>query len=118
LYELLTGMPAVEGQDRQEILRRLAEEEPRSPRHHDRAIPAELETIVLKAMAREPAERYRSAHELADDLRRFQEHRPIHARRPTLLQCASKWAGRHQRAVVLGLAVLLLAVLTLTVSTV
>src|SRR5262249_38097665 len=84
----------------------------------DTSVPAELEIIALKCLAKNPDERYATAGELADDLRRFLEHRPIHARRPTLLQRVSKWAGRHQRAVVLGLAVLLLTVLTLTVSTV
>ncbi|HZT80644.1 MAG TPA: serine/threonine-protein kinase, partial [Gemmataceae bacterium] len=81
LYELLTGRPAVEGQDRQEILKRIAEEEPRPPRVLDRAIPADLETGVLKALAKEPAERYAAAKDLADDLRRFLDHRPIQARR-------------------------------------
>ena len=54
------------------------------------AIPAELETIVLKAMAKNPAERYATAQELADDLRRFLEDEPIRAKRPTLLQRAQE----------------------------
>jgi WD40 repeat protein/serine/threonine protein kinase len=118
LYELVTLRPPFSGDDRQELLRQIGSEAPLPPRRHDATIPAELETIVLKATAKEPAERYATAQELADDLRRFLEHRPIQARRPTLLQRAHKWAGRHQRTVALGLAALLLAVLTLTVSTV
>ena len=54
-------------------------------------MPADLETIVLKAMAKEPADRYATAQELADDLRRFLEDRPIRARRPTLAQRMQKW---------------------------
>jgi serine/threonine-protein kinase len=81
LYELLTLQPAIEGSDRQELLRSIAQEEPIAPRKHNPTIPRELETIVLKAMTKEPAHRYTTAQELADDLRRFQEHRPIHARR-------------------------------------
>jgi hypothetical protein len=50
LYELLTLQPAFDGKDRQEILRQIAWEEPKAPRKVNRAIPAELETIVLKAM--------------------------------------------------------------------
>ena len=96
LYELVTGRPAVEGQDRQEILRRIADEDP-SP--IGRGVPADLETIVLKAMAREPAERYATARELADDLRRFLGDRPVKARRPSLLQRLRKWCRRHQRVV-------------------
>jgi serine/threonine protein kinase len=110
LYELLTLRPAVDGLDREEILRRVAFEEPASPRALDRSIPADLETVVLKALAKEPKERYATARELADDLRRFLESRPILARRPALAQRALKWAGRH-RAVV-GAAALLLAVVT------
>jgi serine/threonine protein kinase len=111
LYELLTLQPAFTGSDRQELLRQIAFEEPRSPRRLNRAIPAELETIVLKALEKNPAERYATAQELADDLRRFLEDRPIRARRPTLLQWLSKWSRRH-RGVVAAALVWLVAALT------
>src|SRR5262249_51325282 len=55
LYELLTLEPACPGQDRQELLRQIADEEPRPPRRVNKAVPAELETIVLKAMEKNPA---------------------------------------------------------------
>jgi WD40 repeat protein/serine/threonine protein kinase len=110
LYELLTGRPAVAGQDRQLILRRIADEEPRPPRAIDGAVPADLETIVLKALARELAERYATARELADDLRRFLEHRPIRARRPSWLQRLRKLVRRHQ-AVVTGTTTILVVAL-------
>src|SRR5207248_4531000 len=55
LYELLGLEPAVPGGDRQELLRRIAADEPRPPRRHNRAVPAELETVVLKALAKDPA---------------------------------------------------------------
>jgi serine/threonine protein kinase/tetratricopeptide (TPR) repeat protein len=96
LYELLTLEPALDGQDRQELLRQIAFEEPRPPRRGNPAIPADLETIVLKAMAKAPAERYASAQELADDLRRFVEDKAIRARRPSGLERARKWARRHR----------------------
>jgi tetratricopeptide (TPR) repeat protein len=99
LYELLTLEPAFAGSDRQELLRRLAEEEPRPPRQVDPAVPADLETVVLKAMAKEPAERYASAQELADDLRRFLGHQPIRARRAGLAARLRKWGRRHRTAV-------------------
>src|SRR5262249_10818479 len=82
LYEVLTGQPAVHGQTREEILRHLGFTEPRPPRHWDRAIPRDLETVVLKAMAQEPERRYATAQELADDLRRWLDDRPIRARPP------------------------------------
>ena len=83
LYELLTLQPALTGQDREELLRQIALDEPRPPRRLNRAIPAELETIVLMAIAKDPTERYDTAKELADDLRRLLEGRPIRARRHT-----------------------------------
>ncbi len=102
LYELLTLEPPFAGIDRQQLLRQIAFEEPRPPRRLNKAIPAELETIVLKAMAKEPAERYATAQELADDLRRFLEDRPIRARRPTWTQRMRKWERRHRAAVATG----------------
>jgi serine/threonine protein kinase/Tfp pilus assembly protein PilF len=117
LYELLTLHPAIEGSERQELLARLADEEPIPPRRHNPSLPTDLETILLKALAKEPAERYSTAQEMADDLRRFLEDRPIQARRPTLAQRAVKWARRH-RWLVVGVAVLLLgAVVALALST-
>jgi serine/threonine protein kinase len=71
LYELLTLRPAFDGQDRQELLRQIAFEEPVAPRKLDRGIPTELETVVLKAMEKNPAQRYATAQELADDLQRY-----------------------------------------------
>jgi hypothetical protein len=120
LYEVLTLEPAFTGRDRQELLRQLAAEEPRPPRRLNPAVPAELETIVLKAMAKNPGERYATARELADDLERFLKDEPIRARRPTLLQRARKWARRHQpvvwSAAVSVVVVLLLAVVGLAIS--
>jgi tetratricopeptide (TPR) repeat protein/tRNA A-37 threonylcarbamoyl transferase component Bud32 len=95
LYELLTGTPAVDGADRQEVLRRIAFEEPAVPRRLDRTIPADLETVCLKALAKAPADRYATARELADDLRRSLTHEPIRARRPSLIQHARKVVRRH-----------------------
>jgi serine/threonine protein kinase len=99
LYELLTLEPAFTGRDRQELLSQIAFDEPRPPRRLNKSIPWELETIVLKAIAKAPAERYATAQELADDLRRFLDDRPILARRPTLGQKAAKWARRHRTLV-------------------
>jgi serine/threonine protein kinase/cytochrome c-type biogenesis protein CcmH/NrfG len=99
LYELLTLEPVFDGKDRQALLRQIAFEEPRRPRAWNRAIPAELETIVLKAMERNPLDRYHTAQELADDLRSYLEDRPIRAKRPSLWQRGRKWARRHRAAV-------------------
>jgi WD40 repeat protein/serine/threonine protein kinase len=120
LYELLTLEPAVRGGERAELLRQVAFEEPLRPRRLNRAVPAELETVVLKALEKSPAERYATAQELADDLQRYLRDEPIRARRPTLAQRARKWARRHRPAVVSAAAaaavLLLLTVAGLAVS--
>ncbi len=110
LYELLTLQPIFAGQEGQELLWQIAYQEPDQPRSIDRSIAVDLETILLKAMAKNPAERYSSAGELADDLQRFLEHKPILARRPTLLDKAAKWARRHRTMVAVGLTAFLLLI--------
>jgi serine/threonine protein kinase/uncharacterized protein HemY len=95
LYELLTLEPIFTGRDRQELLRQIAFEEPRPLRRLNKAIPPELETIILKAVEKNPADRYSTAQELADDLRRFLMNEPIQARRPSPLQRLRKMARRH-----------------------
>src|SRR5262249_41374706 len=70
LYELLTLHPAVDGASKHEVLHRLAFEAPAAPRKFDRSIPTELETVALKALAKDPQERYATAAELADHLPR------------------------------------------------
>ncbi len=120
LYELLTLEPAFAGSDRQELLRQIAFEEPRPPRRLNKAVPAELETIVLKALEKNPADRYATAQELADDLERFLKDEPIRARRPWLVQRARKWARRHRPVVASGIvataAVLAIAIVALLIS--
>jgi serine/threonine-protein kinase len=122
LYELLTLQPAIDGQDRQEILRRIAEAEPTPPRKHNAAVPRDFETVLLKAIAKEPGGRYATAKELADELRRFLEHKPVVARRPSLLDRAAKWSRRHWAAVwstgVASIAFLLVVAAVLAVSVV
>jgi serine/threonine protein kinase/tetratricopeptide (TPR) repeat protein len=110
LYELLTGRPAVDGKDREEIHNAIALHEPRQPRSVDAAIPQDLETIVLKSVEKNPADRYATAQEFADDLRRLLEDKPIRARRPAWAQVARKWARRH-RAATIAAAVCLLVTL-------
>src|SRR5262249_24224483 len=113
LYELLTLHPAVEGEDRQELLRRIAEGEPRPPRAWDRSIPRDLETVLLKAMAREPQDRYATAKDMAEDLQRFLGSEPVRARRPTPGQRLSRWAWRRRGLVAAAAAFLLLGLAVL-----
>jgi hypothetical protein len=65
LYELLTLRPAIDGADKGEMLKRIAWDDPTPLRKHDKSIPAELETITLKCLAKEPSERYANARQLS-----------------------------------------------------
>ena len=117
LYEMLALRPAFSGRDRQEILRRIATEEPQPPRQIDPRIPRDLETIVLKAMSKEVAGRYQTAGQLADDLRRYLDHKPIQARRPTRAEQLVKWSRRHPAVVWATVLVLLTTTIMSAVST-
>jgi eukaryotic-like serine/threonine-protein kinase len=111
LYELLTGQPAFDGSDRFEIIQQIAVTEPVAPRKLGPTIPRDLETICLKAMAKEPEQRYTTAQELADDLARFLADRPIVARRLGLLERVARWTRRHRRATTaIALAILCAAI--------
>jgi eukaryotic-like serine/threonine-protein kinase len=114
LYELLTLRPPFDGRDHQELLRQIALDEPVPPRRFNPAVPSDLETILLKAMAKEPSSRYTTAQELAADFRRFLADQPILARRPKMPERALRWARRHGELVATAAAILLLA---LTVGT-
>jgi serine/threonine protein kinase len=94
-YELLTLRPVFSGNSRHALLQQVLTEEPVHPRSIDRNIPPELETIVLKLLSKLPSERYGSAQELVDDLRRFLRDEPIAARPPTWLERTRKWGRRH-----------------------
>jgi serine/threonine protein kinase len=109
LYELLTLQPLFTEKDRAELLERILNAEPMAPRRLNRAIPVELETIVLKAVAKNPVERYATAQEMADDLGRFLADKPILARRPGLFERAGKWLRRHRSVVRTAVAFVLVA---------
>jgi serine/threonine protein kinase len=110
LYELLTLEPAFSGGDREELLRRIISDDPKRPRRLNRHIPADLETIVLKAMAKAPADRYASARALTEDLRLFLEGQPIKARRESRPRWLWRKARRHATALLLALSAVLSAV--------
>ncbi len=117
LYEAVTLRAAFEGDDRAVLLGRIVREEPRPPRRVRPSVPADLETILLKAISKAPEQRYETAQELADDLRRFLEGKPTLAKRPTWMDRAGKWTRRHARLVAAAACVAIAASIGLTVST-
>jgi serine/threonine protein kinase len=95
LYELLTLRPVHDESDRARLMARVLHEEPVRPRQLDRRMPRDLETIVLTALAKDPARRYPTARALADDLRRFLADAPIQARRAGVLERGWRWCRRN-----------------------
>jgi serine/threonine protein kinase/tetratricopeptide (TPR) repeat protein len=104
LYELLSLHHAFEAKDRQELTRQIADGRCLGLRIHDPSIPKDLETIVRKAMDGDADSRFRSAAEMAAELRRFLGHRPLETRPPSLAQCAAKWVRRHPWPVITALS--------------
>ncbi len=99
MYELMTLRPPFDDRDPSALLRRIEEEEPKAPRRICADIPEDLETITIKAMAKDAVDRYHSAEELAEDLRRFLNDEPILGRPPSLLE-RERRIRKKQRTVV------------------
>ena len=117
MYELLTLQPAFGEIDRARLIKQVAHEEPPPPRKLDPHIPHDLETVVLKAIAKESTGRYQSAAEMANDLRRFLAGEPIHARRTPLRERAWLWCRRNSAvASLMGLVAVLLVVISVGAS--
>ncbi|HEV3262430.1 MAG TPA: serine/threonine-protein kinase, partial [Gemmataceae bacterium] len=111
LYELLTGELPFRGNTRM-LLHQVLHDEPKGPRSLNDRIPRDLETVCLKAMAKESGKRYQTAAELADDLRRFLNGRPVHARPTSRPERWWRWCRRNP--VVAGLATAVAGLLVLT----
>jgi outer membrane protein assembly factor BamB len=102
LYELVTGRPPFRAATQLDTLLQVLESEPAPPRLLNPSVNRDLETIVLKCLAKEPVKRYGSAAELADDLQAFREGRPIRARRPGPVERLARWATKNRRGVALA----------------
>jgi tetratricopeptide (TPR) repeat protein/tRNA A-37 threonylcarbamoyl transferase component Bud32 len=113
LYEALTGEVPFRGAPHM-VLKQVMEEDARPPRSLNDRIPADVQTICLKAMTKEPPRRYQTARQLADDLRRWQRGEPIQARPAGVVERGWRWCRRNQRVASLSAAVLglLIAVAT------
>ncbi len=117
LYELLVLRPAFDARDRLRLIDEIKNSDPPRPRSVDHRISGDLETIVLKSIHKEAKQRYQSAKEMAEDLRRFLADEPIKARR------ASRWTrlrlwGRRNPAVASLMATIFLLLFSLTLVSV
>ena len=117
LYELLTLEPAFPGDEGPALIRHIERNEPRPLRQLQPKVPADLQTVVLKAMAKRREDRYATAQEFADDLGRVLEGKPTVARPPTLLDRTTRWAQRHREVVAVAGLIAMLALLGVTAST-
>ncbi len=108
LYEMITGRAPHLGKTPMEVFAKITESDPRAPRLLDATISPDLETICLKALEKEPARRYPTAQEFADDLTRYLQDQSITARPPGPARRMARWI-RHHRASAVGIGVALAA---------
>jgi WD40 repeat protein len=116
LYELLTGRPPFRGETPLDTVLQVMADDPVPPSKLRAKLPRDLETICLKCLRKEPARRYTTAGELADDLRRFQRGEAVAARPIGRMERAIKWMNRHPAATVMGVTSAIALVSLLAVS--
>jgi serine/threonine protein kinase/tetratricopeptide (TPR) repeat protein len=116
LYELLTGRLPFERCPLHEMLRRVQEESPKPPRQVDPNVPAALESVCLKALAKPPADRYPSATALGDEVRRYLADEPVAAYPEPWTKRSARWAKRHRAAVTAAAGMLAVTFLALGVG--
>jgi WD40 repeat protein/serine/threonine protein kinase len=118
LYTLLTGALPVDGKGVVEVLLNVQEGKIVPPRERQKEVPPALEAICLKAMAREPKDRYATALDLAADLERWVADEPVSARPEPLRERIKRWRRRHSTLVTASIATLLGATVILAVASV
>jgi WD40 repeat protein/serine/threonine protein kinase len=112
LYEMLTGRPPFESASPLTTIRKLLAQDPLPPSHMQLKVPRDLDTICLKCLEKDPARRYHSAEDLAEDLGRFLNNQPIEARPTGWWRRSVKWMRRHPTKTIVA-GVLIAAALTL-----
>jgi hypothetical protein len=95
IYEAVTLQLPFSADTEEGYISAIGMKEPLPARHHNRVVPRELETVLMKCLERDPERRYRSAAELRDDLKRFLDGIPVLARRPSILRRGRSWARGH-----------------------
>jgi len=96
LYGILTGERPFEGRSQKDLLKEILYHEPAAPRSRNSTIGRELSAVCMKALAKDPRQRYPSAKELADDIHRLREFLPVSAIQPRLIDHATGWVLRNK----------------------
>jgi WD40 repeat protein len=115
LFQLLTNELPFRGNARM-LIHQVAHDEPPSPLQFNAKVPRDLETVTLKCLEKEPQQRYQTAKEVSDELRRFLAGEPIQARPISRFQHAWRWARRHPERILAAVCAIL-ALLLLPIST-
>lgn len=118
LYELVTGAKAFEGATTGELMQRIAQHDPAPARSLVPDLPRDLETIIEKAISKDPAHRYASCGDLAADLKNFLDGRPIVARRITAPERLWRWCRRNRALAAALASVALLLLIVASMATV
>jgi serine/threonine protein kinase/WD40 repeat protein len=117
LYELLTLKPAFAERDQARLIDQITHEPPAPLRRHDHRIPRDLETLVLKALAKDPRDRFATAATLGDELRRFLESRPIRSRPVGSVERLWQWCKRSPGLAAASIGAALLTTILIVGST-
>lgn len=114
LYEILTGQTPFKSDDLRDLLKQVVSAPPLPPTKIAATVPKSLEAVCLKALAKRPEDRYGSARELADEVRRFLADEPVEARPDSIAMRAARWGRRHRTTVISAASILVMLVIGLT----
>ena len=118
LYEILTGQPPFHAKSTKELLKKVSKELPRPPQQINPAVAAPLQAICLKALSKDPARRYGSAGDLAQDVQRHLADEPVLAYPEPWTRQMARWARKHRTLVATAACLLLAVTAALSISTV
>jgi serine/threonine-protein kinase len=118
LYEILAAQPPFQSTTTKDLLHRVIYDAPRPPSATDPSVPRALEAVALKALEKQPEQRYPSAELLALDVKRWLADEPVSVYREPWTRCLSRWARRHRTAVASAAALLVTGFVALSVSSV
>ncbi|QGJ72217.1 Hypothetical protein PBC10988_39350 [Planctomycetales bacterium 10988] len=116
LYHMITGQPPFQGSDPVQTLFKVVHHDPVEPRQLEANIPADLETITLKCLAKSPESRYPSVAELIKELNRFLHGNPIHARPMTYYERTTRWLARNPALTSMGVSIVTVLLLGIIIS--